>query len=256
MTKSFLKIFGVSILLLFQFTSCLDDDDKRSVFLASDEPVVYAPIGEYPFVRNESHLFYVPGLAENTTLKADDLLWSSFIVDLEDSEGYPSTLSQRNYIARRFSYQIVDSTRVIIPADREEFESYLKDDYSASIKLAVLYKHAVDSLWFFGFEQAENNNQSYTYELILNPEIENNNRNPTLYIRSKAIDSSTDGMARDQSGKRIFAFDVTEFVKYYRDAISSSEEMVRFYLKYKTGTDAAGKDIYREFMSNPISWEF
>ena len=256
--KKGLKISGVLLILLFQFTSCLnvEDGNNRSVYYFYDEPVVVEQMGDYPSIRNQSDAFYVPGLSGNTTLKAGDLLWTSFIVDLDNEKELPSHISKSYYTAENFKYEIVDSTKVTIPANAEAFESYLSDDYSAPIESSVLYNYVIDSLWFFGFKQQDRSNQlSHTYELILNPEIENGSY-PTLYIRSKQINASPEssGKARSKDGN-IFAFDVIDFVKYYRKEISPTEA-VRFNLKYKTNVDQSGNDVYKAFLSNPISWNF
>jgi len=254
--KRFFIIFGVLFILLLQFTSCLNDEnDKGQVYYFYDEPAVIYQLGKYPMVRNQSDLFYVPELADNTTLEGNELLWTSFIVDLNDQEQL-DYLSVKHYTARHFKYKTVDSAKVIIPSDVAEFKSYLLDDYSDSIKFSVLYKYAIENLWFFGFKQKDNS--TYVYELVMNPEIEDNQNNyPTLYIRAKKTDPSprSDDKAYSNDGN-IFAFDAADFADYYSKTISATDKTVKFNLKYKIGVDANGKDIYREFMSNPISWKF
>jgi len=255
--KSFIKVLGVSFLLLIQLTSCLkDDNDRKPVYYFYDEPVVVDQMGDHPIVRNESYLFYVPGLVDNTVLKAGNLLWTSFIVDLDDQKCANPAADDYQYMAKGFRYGMVDSAKVIIPASAEAFNSCLSDDYSAAIDLSVLYNYRIDSLWFFGFRQRDH--FDYVYELILNPEMETGSSNiPTLYIRSKSTGASTGSSdkAYSRDGNIIFAFDVADFVNYYRETVSNSGK-VRFNLKYKIGVDANGKDVYRSFMSNPISWSF
>ena len=254
MIKNLLKISGVLSLLLLLFTSCLNNDNKGTVYYFYDEPVVVTKTGDAPYVRNQFDLFYVPGLSDNTTLKEGDLLWTSFIVDYESRTATDQITFPYQYKAESFRYKTVDSAKVIIPADAAEFESYLADDYSDSIRLSTLYRYNIDSLWFFGFKQKDNSN--YVYELILNPEIEANQGNyPTLYIRAKKADNSESTDKAFSKDGNIFAFDVADFADYYRKTISETGK-VRFNLKYKTGVDANGKDVYREFMSNPISWDF
>ena len=252
--KKFLNVFGVLFLLLFQLTSCLNEDDNRKpVYFFYDEPVVVNQMGDNPVVCNESYSFYVPGLAKDTTLKAGYLLWSSFIVDLDNDKELPAIFSKFYYTAKNFHYQTVGNSKVIIPADTAEFQSYLSDDYSASIESSFLYRYAIDSLWFFGFRQKDYSS-NFIYELILNPTIEKNGNNyPTLYIRAKQTNVSTS--ARSTDGNLVFAFDAADFVKYWKN-LNISTNRVRFNLKYKTGVDANGKDIYRSFMSNPIAWDF
>ena len=255
--KKSLNILGVLIILLFQFTSCLKNEDNgKPFYYFYDEPVVVVQTEATFIFRNEAYNFWVPGLAGDTTVKVGDLLWTSFIVDEnlqpQIDAGFP-------YQATQFRYEKVDSAQVIIPADTAEFRSYLSDDYSAPIELSVLYNYTIDNLWFFGFKQQDRSNQlRYTYELILNPEIEKTgNSYPTLYIRSKPINApaGSHGPTYSREGNMIFAFDATGFVDYYRKAISPTGP-VRFNLKYKNGVDSNGNDIYRAFMSNPISWRF
>ena len=254
--KRIYLIYAVLFTVIFQFTSCLNNDERKPVYFFYDEPVVVNQTGVYPFIRNDSYSFYVPELAEDTTLKVGDLLWSSFIVDLDDKD-YPSVLSTFNYTAKNFKYQSVDNSKVIIPANVEEFTTFLSDDYTEPVELSVLYRYAIDSLWFLGFKHKDNSNQlHYIYELILNPEIENNNNNyPTFYIRSKQVNSTTANQAKDEFGRNIFAFDLADFVNYYQNDISSNG-LVRFNLKYKTGENEEGEDVYKEFISNPIAWNF
>jgi len=255
--KKFFKIFGVLFILLFQFTSCLNDDNRLSKgAVLLDEPVVVVRMGEHPIVRNQSFYFYVPELEENTTLEKSNLLWTSFIYDFEDPEQPELDLGLKAYTAKPFKYKAVDSAKVIIPADFEEFQSYLSDDYTAPIESSALYLKVIDSLWFFGFIQKDQANKlSHTYELILNPEIEHSNDYPTFYIRSKQVNASDEHQALDKDKRKVFAFDVTDFVIYYRNN-NFPTGPIRFNIKYKNGENSNGKDIYKDFLSNPISWNF
>lgn len=257
MIKNSLKIFAVLFIVLFQFTGCMNNDDRKPIYFFYDEPVVVQQLGDHPFVRNQSHMFYVPDLVDDTNVKENDLLWTSFIVDLDDQDKLIDVLSYKAYSAKSFKYKKVDSAKVVIPVDVADFQSYLSDDYSAPIELSVLYNYTIDSLLFFGFIQADESNQlSHIYELVMNPEKEDSNY-PTLYIRSKQTNIPGEHQAVDSQKRKIFifAFDVTEFVNYYKENISSTN-VIRFNLKYKTGVDSSGKDVYRSFMSNPISWSF
>ena len=255
--RNFIKVFGVAFVLLFQLTSCLNNDnDRKPVYYFYDEPVVVNQMGDHPTVRSESYLFYVPELVDNTVLEAGNLLWTSFTVDPDSRVATDLVDFKYEYTANSFRYKTVDSAKVIIPEDAEAFESYLSDDYSAAIDLAVLYNYRIDSLWFLGFRQHDRS--GYTYELILNPEIETGSgNNPTLYIRSKQVDAPAEssGNVQSKDGNIIFAFDVADFVNQYRETISENG-LIRFNLKYKTGVDANGNDVYRSFMSNPILWDF
>ena len=257
MSRVFLN-YGVLLLLLFQFTSCLKDKDYRDpIYFFYDEPVVVEQLGAYPIVRNQFNSFYAPGLADNSALKEGDLLWSSFIVDLGNKD-IPSNLSTIKYTAQNIKYEIVECSNLIVTANSDEFELILSNDFSYPIESSVLFRYAIDSIWFMGFKHYQNNSNQlhYTYELVLNPVIEQNSYNsPTFYIRAKQVNSPGPNKAKDENGRNVFAFDVSDFVKYYKEEISPTG-LLRFNLKYKTGVDNEGKDIYKEFLSNPISWNF
>ena len=253
--KKFFLFLGVLFILLIQFSSCMKDDDRKPMYYFYDEPVVVFETGENPVIRNQSYLFKVPELAENETLNKNDLLWSAFTVDLEDDPSTDLTKESKIYTARNFKYKTVDSTSVIIPANEEEFQAYMTDDYSDSIEFSVLFKYYIDNLLFLGFKQKDGlSQQYYTYELVLNPELENS-KYPTLYIRSKLVTPSPKLQVTDKDRRTVFAFDASDFAVYYKKNFASNPD-TRFNLKYKTGVDSDGKDIYKEFMSNPIRWEF
>jgi hypothetical protein len=105
-------------------------------------------------------------------------------------------------------------------------------------------------LLFFGFKREKvSDGLFFDYELIWNPEKERGNEYPTLYIRSKKIEAPSVSGSRET----IFAFDMTDFIHYYKVNISDKNP-VGFNLKYKIGTDEDGQDVYRQFRDNPIKW--
>jgi hypothetical protein len=105
---------------------------------------------------------------------------------------------------------------------------------------------------FFEFTHKESPaNSTFTYEMVWEPATAtDSNSHPNLYIRTKRLEDSSIG---EGDNKIIFGFDMTAFIDYYKEHISSSNP-VTFNLKYKIGTDKEGKDVYRDFQSNPIKW--
>ena len=235
------------VLLLGLFVSC-SDSDNEPIYYFYDEPAVVESSNNQTLIRTAHGKFFVTD-GESGKLNKGDLLMTSFTVDM----GNQSSKDTLNAVS--FRYDKTDSTKLTLPAGKEEFESYLTDSFSDSIDLAVLYKSYIDSLLFFNFTQKEASNQAREYELVLNPEIENSNKFPTLYIRAKTTEfDEEDDRSNKGKDKTIFAFDMTEFIDYYRKDISKTES-VTFNLKYKIGEDKDGKDVYREFKSNPIRWD-
>ncbi|GHT86069.1 hypothetical protein FACS189420_5880 [Bacteroidia bacterium] len=233
-------------------------DDNNSVYYYYDEPVVYEPVAESPLIRTAYAMFHAPDLAGAASLQKGDFLWSTFVVDLNDKPA-PSPLDNAKlYTATHFKYAKVNVADVILP-EKEAFDSFLSDDYSESISSACLYRSFIDNSLFFGFthKNQSDNSYIYEYELVLNPEKERNSNYPTFYIRAKkpvlTIHEEIASVGQYKKDEIIFAFQMSDFINYYRKNISNTGP-IRFNLKYKTGQDEAGKDIYREFLSNPISW--
>jgi hypothetical protein len=241
------KILGW-VLFASLFVACAKEESDRIVYFY-DEPVVVETLDENSFIRSPHGNFVVPSL-NSADVKKGDLLWTVFQINLDSKDRYPLYNDGPAYYKTiGFKYSIVDSSQVIIPADASEFQSYLDDDYKAFIDQALLYSDYLDSLLFFGLIREKTENVLLDFEMILNPEIESRNGYPTLYIRSKKIEILTRNSSY-AGQETIFAFDMADFIKKY-----SNKNRVGFNLKYKTGVDEDGKDVYREFISNPIIWE-
>jgi hypothetical protein len=242
--KKVFKFFALSILAL-AFSGCLKDDNNNIIYFY-DEPAVVESLGENPIIRS-SHDRFVVNLPSE--LEVGELLFTSFTVNRDKKK----TLDGKDYYqADEFRFLKVDSSEVIIPENVAAFESYLSDDYTAFIDEAGLYRDYLDNFLFFNFKRKNSSeNKLLDYEMVLNPEIENpNNGYPTLYIRSKKTETSADSSGQGT----VFAFDMTKFIAYYLTNIAD-KDVIGFNIKYKIGVDEEGKDIYRAFISNPITWQ-
>jgi hypothetical protein len=240
---------SVKLLSIFAFicvlVSCNDDDNNKYVYFY-DEPGIVESMDNDTVIKTAHGKFLVNSL--DNSLEVGDLLWTVFEIDLNSKKQLVDDKSL--YTAIAFKCSFVDSSRVIIPADTAAFEEKMSDDYTENIDLAVLYKDYVENLLFFGFQQESSGDTGYVYELFLNPEKEKGTKYPTLYIRAKK--HSVVPASKSNKRETIFAFDMADFVEYYRDNISK-DGPVKFNLKYKTGTKD-GIDVYREFKSNPLHW--
>ena len=244
------KLFKFSVLsvLALGFAACnLDDDNGRRVYSIYDEPAVVESVGELPTIRTAYGKFSVPSLANSTSVAEGSLLWVAFVFDMNTQS------DDKLYAAQNFKYFAIDSAKVALPADAAEFETYLSDSYSDSIELAMLYNTYIDSMLFFKFTQKAAENQRFDYELVCNPDMERDAQNiPTLYIRTKKVDGSTTrASGSSQEAHTIFGIEMTDYIAQYKVKFAGE---VKFNLKYKIGTDKDGKDVYRPFKSNPITW--
>jgi hypothetical protein len=247
-----LFLFSVLLCLAFGFSSCLDNNDQPQIYVFYDEPAVYYSINDKPLIKtSQGWLFYAPSLATDV-IEEGALLWTHFTVE-KTEENYRYISGDTScYIANSLDYEFVDSASIILPENSEEVEALLHDDYSEDIDRAVLYINAINKILFFGFSYDKTAASSHTYEIFLNPAEEHPDGFPVIYIRSKEIH---DNVARryNSSGETIFATDMSKFVDYYRKNVSDSE-IIKFNIKYKVGNED-GNDIYREFKSNPLSWD-
>jgi hypothetical protein len=239
--------FSVFSVLALGFAAC-NDDSGEPVYSIYDEPAVVESVGETPTIRTAYGKYSVASLANSSSVEEGSLLWVAFMVDMNNQP------NKELLAAQNFKYFEIDSTKVTLPADAAEFETYLADSYSDSIELAMMYNTYIDSMLFFKFSQEAAENQKFDYELVCNPEMEDGALNiPTLYIRSKKADgASTRTWEPAHSGANtIFGFEMSEYITYYKAKFAGP---VKFNLKYKIGTDKDGKDVYRGFKSNPLTW--
>ncbi|GHT51534.1 hypothetical protein AGMMS49982_09210 [Bacteroidia bacterium] len=241
------KLFKFSVLsvLMLGFAACSSDDGGKPVYSIYDEPAVVESVGELPTIRTAYGKYSVASLANSTSVAEGSLLWVAFMFERNPSD-------KELPAAQGFKYFEIDSTKVAVPANAAEFEAYLSDSYSDSIELAMLYNTYIDSMLFFKFTQKAAENQRFDYELVCNPDLERDAQNiPTLYIRTKKVDGPTTRTSQSQGANTIFGIEMAEYIAYYKVRFAGE---VKFHLKYKIGTDKDGKDVYRAFKSNPITW--
>ncbi|GHT03197.1 hypothetical protein AGMMS49525_07870 [Bacteroidia bacterium] len=245
------NLFKTSVLVcvMWGFAACNNNDNP--VYSIYDEPAVVESMGELPVIRTAFGKYSVAALA-NTSVEEGRLLWVAFTVDKGNQPNKEVPTVQN------FKYLEIDSTKVIMPADAAEFEACLSDSYSDSIKVAMLYNTYIDEMLFFKFSQKAADNQKFDYELVCNPELENDEKVPTLYIRTKTDNAEMSANKHSSSGQHtVFGIQMSEYIAYYKAKFSGTENpnRIKFNLKYKTGTDKDGKNVYQNFKSNPITWD-
>ena len=249
--KKLLFVIPTLFLMSLGLVSCLNDSDDSIYYFEGEPAIVEDMDGETPIIRTSHGKFLVPGLA-NKEVEKGDFLWSYFLVDMGTQANKDSLQ------ASAFRYRKISEEKVILPEEAEEFKNYLNNDYASPFHLAELYTTYIDKHLFFGFYHKPYTENRFEYELVCNPEIEASNGYPTLYIRAKELSNSvseTFDSAEKAKGKKVVAtFDMTEFLEEYGKGNNAGGKSVKFNLKYKIGTNSDGKDTYREFLSNPISW--
>lgn len=232
--KKFISQILVCICAAGFFYSC-DDDDDDPIWYFWDEPAFVRYSNDRPMLENAYGRFYAPTL--NDTVSEGSYLLTNFVVDYGNQPRSSDTLTVSG-----LRYSTLGKSEVIISGGD------MKDDYTALISSAVLYPRSIiNNVWFFEFAQVGSRNNSYDYEIICNTDSAqqyNDKTIQTLYIRSKNNDQSSGS----STFKVFYGFDMNEFVEKYKD-----DKTVTFNIKYKTGTDSDGNDIYKPFLKNPIT---
>jgi len=249
------KILPTLFFLLVILASCNDENPIISPYKFTDEPAVFTRIGGEPVIHTAHGNFYAPSLASNAP-ETGALLWTHFSVEISYESYRLLTPDTACYTAKGLTYEPLESSEIIIPCDLESFNSLLFDNYTENIDKAVLYRASIGSFLFFGFthsDKTEQSNRSHDYEIFLEPTEKHENQYPMLYIRSKPVASNMQHFYNDRN-ETIHAFDMQQYVEYFRQEVSETGP-VRFNVKYKIGNDNDGNDIYREFNSNPLTWE-
>ncbi len=240
------KIFGIAFLSVFAlgFVSCLED--KEPIYSFDREPGIAKFKGDQPFTRTAYGEYYTPEMS-SATFETGDYLLASFTVD-ENNQPTQGVTTGTNFRAVK-----IGGSSVIIK------EGDMTDTYNDSITSMVIYSSMVDNVFFFDFKQKAPSGQEYAYEIICNTDSviagSDNNKAPTLYIRSIKTNhpENTDVATITTS----YAFDLGDFVSTYKvqyKGESSSYNYISLNIKYKTGTDKAGKDVYKFLSDKPILW--
>lgn len=243
------KLFVIPFLFFMSFglVSCLDETEP--IYRFWDEPALVEEADDANLLIKTPHgRFIVQELAENAPVEGD-LLWTRFYVDMDKQS------DSDRLVVSGFSYSKINKDEVFLPEKVETFEEFLNNDYSEPFRFAEMYNMYIDRYLFFGFYHEVSGSKEYIYEIVCNPEIEASNGYPTLYIRAKNKSEENGNRVADKNEKNIIAFDMSDFLDKYGKEIKSGEaKSVKFNLKYKIGINSEGKDIYREFISNPLSW--
>lgn len=229
--------------LSFGLISC-DDDSSSTVFFYDEPALIESVTDASALIKTAYGRFNVTLPSGATPVSAGDLLLATFSVDMDQSGDAPMPVNGFRFIS-------LNHSDVIIPESPEKFTEHLSDSYSDSIRLAGLKNSYVDYFLFFEFSHFSPSGGTFDYELVCNPEVEEGDNIPTLYIRARETGQAL--LTESTTGKYYFAFNMAEYVNYYIKH-NPDAKTVRFNLKYKIGMDKEGNDLYRSFQSNPFAW--
>ncbi len=237
-------VFLFSTLSMFLLTSCLDNVGNSQTFPIDNAVVQYSSY--YPGVTflNTSYGVVAAPELKNQGYSSGDCMFVAFTVDYDNqpSSSYltASGITKDTYkkIAKTNIFMLDAGSQVI----SNEIDALSED----SIKTVGLVGSVpcIDNNLFMGFDQLDGESQNYEYTLVYSGSLIDDV--PVLYVCAKKSGTSS---ATPYGDFRYQAFDLTSFLFQYSD----SENKFSFYLKYKTGVDAEGKNVYKSTTEKPIT---
>ncbi len=247
MKKEKFLILGV-VLTLFtmSFVSCLDDDDNNPNIL----DFVYEPViiksndGSSVKMRTQYGDILAPQLNK---AKAGEYYLTHFWMDTTQHPYTASIIDYKRMGADTISIlpsgtpmtkaSDISITDVGIYTQDAQAETLLKSDVK-SVKFMCM-----DSTFFVKaqFDGSENG-KSHDLELVFALDsIDATNHLPIFYLRAKPTDQE---IARDG-----YALNLSPLIG---TTLYAGEGFVEFNLKFKTGVDKDGKDVYKSYENNPV----
>ncbi len=222
-------VFLLSVLSL-GLAGCLKNDSPNVAYYKGAAIVkdVESTLPTVGVLFNE--MVVVPGLV-GTDLEKGDLLWSKFYIE-EDKQIYNDSI-----LATGFSYYKIDSCMAKPAAG-------IESDYTYPIDRAVMWINHAENIWVFEFEQTAPDGQTFDYEVQYSKD--NGDSYPTIYIRSK--ETGTVKASNTMVVTR-FGVDLTQLIRDYDDQTANS---ITFNVKYLSGFDSEGKEMFTPFQMNPI----
>lgn len=232
------KILFIPILLIVALTGFVacNDDNGPAVIYFWDEPAIVDSLQGLPIIKTAYGSLYAPNLKEDLT-KGTHLWLNHMLVnqDLEKVENLYTAEDIRYTKINISESQMLDGE---LPGN--------EDTFTDSIDAAILYNTYIDNFLYFRFEQQAPEGQEFEYVLYCKADPEDNNM-PTFYIKAKRV-STAAGNAKKVLTH--YGFDMTNFL----DSELGASSPVKFNIQYKIGTKD-GKDVYKPFKMNPISWK-
>ena len=226
-------VFSLLCMLMLGFSSCIKDGDNVANFsmlavvgsLHSMQPTIVTPDGTILAPDLLEHLYI--------DLYEGDALLVSFSINYDNQ---PST----EYLtASNLQYEKIGKSSPIPISGSEsgEFSTPIED---------LRYIYLVGNTLFFEFIHKAPGDQKFEYEMTYNREEDA--EIPTIYLRAKKIGT---GSMAEGTILYLYAFDMRYLFMTYKDA----ENKVTFNIKYKTGVNEDGMDMYDDWADNPYKIE-
>jgi len=221
-------------LMMLGLTSCNELGDNIRYY--QDVPAIVGISYEtlQPTIITSGGTFLAPELQNKlyTEVMEGDAIWSYFNVN------YDQPTTSGAYKAYNISFYKVEKgwTQATVGGESA------MGDFNIPIE-KMLVADVVGNVMFFIFEQKVPKDQQMVYELTYDS---NKASEPEIYIRAKK--EYPEGSEATETVIYLFAFDMYSFFLMHKD----TDNWVKFKIKYKTGVDNEGCDMYSYYAEGAL----
>ena len=228
MNKFVVILLVVSISLL---CSCLKDDSPKVEYYVGAAVVKNMTSGKPIVEVLNDVILNVPGLS-GENLESGDLLWAKMFIE-DDKQTNKDTI-----FVSAVTYRQIGKSLAIPVAETAS-------EYACAINRALMWRNHAGNFWVFEFEQSAPEEQTFDYEMQFG--VEDGDSYPTVYLRSRKT-NTVNGSAKQVVTN--FGFDLTPLIEVYANEKTNT---LTFRVKYLTGFDAQGEEMFTSFQQNPVS---
>ncbi len=239
-------MFGVVLTLFLSvfFVSCLDDDDDYNddILKFIYEPILVESMNSSIAMKTQYGDILAPQLNQ---AKPGEYYLTNFMMDTTNRPYTAYNLEYLKMGADTLSISTALSPSTEYNAYISDLEVYMQDPEANSLlKLSVLsptLSICIDST-FFVMAVLGNQDQRYELEMFtLSDALVTPGVVPTFYIRAKTTNA--------EISKRAYALN---FSTWPKSTTTEGPTPFAINLKYKTGVDASGNEIYADYKKNPV----
>ena len=225
-------IFPFLGMFMLMLSSCLKKGDNFQSFGEEPAIVEFSLDLFQPVLSSRWGILVAPELQDKfyTELYEGDVLWTWFTINYDQQ---PST---EYTVASNVSYFKFEKGWSQATTNGESTTG----DFDLPIEDMGVY-NLFKNVMFLEFIHKAPKDQKFTYEMTYHPE--KTGEISVVYIRAKKVGQSSEN---ETTVGYLYTFNMYSFFMQHK----TSDNMVKFMIKFKTGEDDEGNDQYRDYVDN------
>ena len=234
-------VFFALCVLLYGLSGCMKNDNNIEYY--SYIPALIGGTISQPLLVTSEASLYAPDLQKHLLsydLVDGDVVLSWFEID-RDNQPNGDMLTASNVMCAKMEK---------VRAQRTSGGASLSNDYHFRINNLSFYDAIFDNhlgnFLFIVFEHYAADEDDFVYEMTY--EINENDPIPTVYVRAKKTGT---GIVSSGNIEYLGAFDITWMVQEMASQGVDSNK-IQFNIKFKTGVDDDGNDVFTSWSKNPF----